>query len=60
MPETRQGIDAGKKIKGIKRHIATDTLGLLLAVVITAASVQDTNGGKIDHLAAAHPAVTKA
>jgi transposase len=36
--EDRQGIDAGKKIKGTKRHIGTDTLGLLLAVVITAAS----------------------
>ena len=62
MPEHRQGIDAGKRIKGTKRHIATDTLGLLLAVVITAASVQDTNGGKtvVDQLAATHPAVTKA
>jgi transposase len=46
VPEASQGIDAGKKIKGRKRHIATDTLGLLLAVVVTAASVQDTNGGK--------------
>jgi hypothetical protein len=46
--------------KGRKQHIATDTLGLLLALVITAASVQDTNGGKdvADRLAAAHPAVT--
>ena len=60
--EDRQGIDAAKRIKGTKRHIATDTLGLLLALVITAASVQDTNGGKIlvDQLAAAHPTVTKA
>ncbi|WP_241746387.1 IS5 family transposase [Streptomyces lydicus] len=31
--ETDQGIDAGKKIKGRKRHLATDTLGLLLAVI---------------------------
>lgn len=46
VPETSQGIDAGKKIKGRKRHIATDAIGLLLAVVVTAASVQDTNGGK--------------
>lgn len=36
-----RGFDAGKKVKGRKRHIATDTLGLLLAVVITAASTQD-------------------
>src|ERR1017187_9211642 len=46
VPEASQGYDAGKKTKGRKRHIATDTLGLLLALVITAASVQDTNGGK--------------
>jgi transposase len=35
------GYDAGKKTKGRKRHIATDTLGLILAVVVTAASIQD-------------------
>ncbi|MBF6169423.1 IS5 family transposase [Streptomyces gardneri] len=38
---TTAGYDAGKKIKGRKRHIATDTLGLLLAVVVTPASIQD-------------------
>ena len=38
------GYDAGKKIKGQKRHIAVDTLGLLLTVVVTAASVQDRDG----------------
>jgi transposase len=59
-PEASQGYDAGKRTKGRKQHIATDTLGLLLALVITAASVQDTNGGKqvVDKLAAAHPTVT--
>jgi transposase len=36
-----QGYDAGKKVKGRKRHLVVDTLGLLLAVSITAASVQD-------------------
>jgi transposase len=35
------GFDAGKKVKGRKRHIVVDTLGLLLAVSVTAASVQD-------------------
>jgi transposase len=35
------GYDGGKKIKGRKRHIAVDTLGMLLAVVVTAASVDD-------------------
>ena len=39
-----RGFDGGKKINGRKRHIAVDTLGLLLAVVVTAASVQDRDG----------------
>jgi transposase len=62
VPESSQGIDAGKKIKGRKRHIATDTLGLLLVVLVTAASVQDTPGGRavVGELAARHPAVIKA
>ena len=37
----RRGYDAAKKINGTKRHIAVDTLGLLLTVLVTAASVQD-------------------
>lgn len=43
------GYDAGKKVKGRKRHLVVDTLGLLLAVSVTAASVQDRDG--------AHPVV---
>jgi putative transposase len=39
-----KGFDAGKKIKGIKRHIIVDTLGLVLAVVVQSASVQDRDG----------------
>lgn len=39
-----KGYDAGKKIKGRKRHLLVDTLGLLLAVSVTAASVQDRDG----------------
>src|SRR4051812_37740501 len=35
------GTDGGKKVRGRKRHIAVDTLGLLLAVVVTAANVDD-------------------
>jgi putative transposase len=35
------GYDGGKKITGRKRHIAVDTLGLLLAVVVTSAAVDD-------------------
>ncbi|MFI7639219.1 transposase [Nonomuraea sp. NPDC049400] len=38
------GFDGGKKIKGQKRYIAVDTLGLLLCVIVTAASVQDRDG----------------
>lgn len=41
-----KGFDAGKKVKGIKRHIITDTLGLVLAVVIQSASVQDRDGAQ--------------
>ena len=34
-------LDAGKKVKGRKSHIVTDTLGLLLFAVIHSAGVQD-------------------
>lgn len=36
-----RGTDGGKRVHGRKRHILTDTLGLLLAVVVTAANVDD-------------------
>ncbi len=39
-----RGYDAGKRINGRKRHVVVDSLGLLLAVVVTAASVQDRDG----------------
>ncbi len=35
------GFDTGKKVSGRKRHVLVDTLGLLLAVVVTTASVSD-------------------
>ena len=38
------GYDAGKKIKGRKRHILVDTLGLLLNVVVHPADIQDRDG----------------
>jgi putative transposase len=41
-----KGFDAGKKIKGIKRHIITDTLGLVLAVAVHSAAIQDRDGAK--------------
>src|SRR5947209_19944225 len=39
-----RGFDAAKNIKGRKRHLLVDTLGLLLSVVVTAASVQERDG----------------
>jgi hypothetical protein len=39
-----RGFDAGKRIKGVKRYIIVDTLGMVLAVVIQSASVQDRDG----------------
>jgi len=36
-----RGYDAGKKVNGRKRHVVVDTLGLLIAVVVTPANVQD-------------------
>ena len=42
----RRGYDAGKKINGTKRHIAVDTIGLLLTVLVTAASVQDRDAAR--------------
>jgi transposase len=41
-----RGYDAGKKVNGRKRHVVTDTLGLLVVVLVTAASVQDRDGGR--------------
>ena len=40
------GYDAGKKIKGRKRFITVDTLGLVLRVLVTAANVGEREGGK--------------
>jgi transposase len=57
-----RGTDAGKRIKGRKRHVATDVLGLLLVVLVTAASVHDTVAGRqvVDELAAGRPDIVKA
>ncbi len=62
VPRSGQGIDAGKKIVGRKRSIITDTLGLLLAVLVTAASVQDSVAGThlLDQVAATHPGLRRA
>src|SRR5277367_2895221 len=39
-----RGYDAGKKIKGRKRHLLTDTNGLLVAAIVHAADIQDRDG----------------
>jgi putative transposase len=41
-----KGFDAGKKIKGIKRHILVDILGLIICVVVHAANIQEREGAK--------------
>ena len=40
-----RGFDAGKKVKGRKRHVVVDGLGLVLALWISSASVQDRDAG---------------
>ena len=57
VPSASRGYDAGKKINGRKRHIVLDTIGLLLVVMITAASVQDRDGGR-GILKRLHPALS--
>ena len=42
-----RGYDKGKNVKGRKRHILVDTLGLLLALVVTAASMSDPAGARL-------------
>lgn len=42
-----RGYDAGKKVKGRKRHISVDTLGNLLEVVVHAANIQDRDGAML-------------
>lgn len=41
-----RGYDAGKKVNGRKRHVVVDTMGLLIVVLVTAASLQDRDGGR--------------
>ena len=41
-----KGYDAGKKVKGRKRHLLVDTMGMVLSVAVTPADVQDRDGAK--------------
>jgi transposase len=54
-----RGFDAAKKINGRKRHVVVDTMGLLLAVIITSAAVQDRHGARrvLDRLRFTTPSV---
>jgi transposase len=56
------GFDGNKKIRGRKRHIAVDTLGLLIVLGVSAASLADAPVGRqvLDHVAYKVPTVTKA
>lgn len=55
-----RGYDAGKKVNGRKRHVVVDTMGLLLLVMVTTASVQDRDGARsvLAAMATAFPAVS--
>ncbi|MEO3925248.1 IS5 family transposase [Micromonosporaceae bacterium B7E4] len=61
VPAATQGTDAGKRIVGRKRGIITDTLGLLLAVIATAASTSDNTIGidLLNQAKATHPTLAK-
>ena len=47
MGRPERGYDGGKKIKGRKRHILVDTMGLLMAIVVTSTSIKDRDGAKL-------------
>jgi transposase len=61
-PAATTGLDAGKKSRGRKRGIACDVLGLVIAVMVTAASVHDNAIGiaLLDKVAIDNPSVTAA
>jgi transposase len=47
VPATSRGYDGGKKINGRRRHIITDSIGLLLTVLVTAADVTDRQAARV-------------
>ena len=55
------GFDAGKKIKGRKRHLITDSIGLMLKVEVHSAGVQDRDGAALvfDKLTSRFPFIDK-
>lgn len=56
VPRSSRGWDHGKKVNGRKRHIAVDVGGLVLAVLVTPANVQDRDAAKplLERITAAH------
>ena len=46
VPRASRGWDQAKKVNGRKRHIAVDALGLIITIVVTAASVQDRDAAR--------------
>ena len=42
-----RGYDVGKMVSGRRRHIIVDTMGLLLAVAVHPANIQDRDGAKL-------------
>jgi transposase len=62
VPAATTGKDAGKKVAGRKRGLAVDALGLIIAVVVTAASITDNAIGirLLDQVTAHTPTVTRA
>lgn len=53
-PAENKGYDAGKKVSGIKRHLAVDTRGLPHVLHVTTANISDKAGAKEMLLSAAH------
>ncbi|WP_327241868.1 transposase [Streptomyces sp. NBC_01320] len=47
VPVGSRGYDGGKKINGRRRHVITDSLGLLLMVLVTAADVTDRQAARV-------------
>ncbi|MFE0517011.1 transposase, partial [Streptomyces sp. NPDC058964] len=60
VPTASRGHDGGKKVPGRKRHIVTDTLGLLLVVAVTAANIGDRDAaeGLLQRLRRLHRDIT--
>jgi putative transposase len=55
-----RGYDTGKQVKGRKRHVLVDTLGLILCVVVHTADLQDRDGARLvfDKIRARFPRLT--